>query len=139
MVSDDKHRVAAFLASILPFHRSRGWGEFAAIGYLLDGNLIAGTIYNNYDPDAEIIEMSSASIDPRWLTRKSIHAMFDYPFNQLHCQMVVLRVAESNARMRSIARRFGFDEYIIPRLRGRHEAECIQTLTTEQWQGERRE
>lgn len=133
LILEDKERVGRFVASIPPFDSSRGWGEFAAIGYEIDGNLVAGSIFNNWDPKAGVIEISSASVDPRWLTRKSILGMFDFPFNQLGCQLVVLRVAEKNDRMRSIAKRFGFSEYIIPRLRGRNEDECLYTLTVEQW------
>lgn len=133
LVLNDKERVGRFVASIPPFDGSRGWGEFAAIGYELDGNLIGGSIFNNWDPKAGVIEISTATTDPRWLSRKSILAMFQFPFNQLGCQMVVLRVAETNERMRSIAKRFGFSEYLIPRLRGRFETECIYTLTVEQW------
>ena len=132
LVLNDKYRVAAFVASVPPFE-GRGWGEFAAIGYEWDGELIGGTVFHNWDPTAGVIELSTGTVDPRWMARKSILAMFKFPFDQLGCQMVVLRVAEKNEHMREIARRFGFDEYIIPRLRGPFEAGCIYTLTAEQW------
>lgn len=133
LITDDKVRVAQFVAAIPPFDGARGWSEFAAIGYAIDGQLIGGSIFHNWEPSAGVIEISTASTDPRWLTRKSILALFGFPFNQLGCQMVALRVSERNSRMRSIAKRFGFSEYLIPRLRGRDEAECVYTLTVEQW------
>jgi len=74
-----------------------------------------------------------ASVDTRWLSRRSFVAMFGFVFNQLGCQTAVIRVSERNARMLSIARRFGFTEYLIPRLRGRDEAETVCTFTVEQW------
>lgn len=40
--------------------------------------------------------------------------MFGYPFDEIDCQMAVLRVSEENAGMVSIARRFGFTSYRIP-------------------------
>lgn len=132
LLLDDKVRVAQFVSAVPPFE-GRGWAEFAAIGYVFDGELIGGSIFHNWDPTAGVIEISTASVDPRWLARKSILAMFGFPFNQLGCQMVVLRVSEKNEHMRDIARRFGFDEYLIPRLRGVNEAGCIYTLTVEQW------
>lgn len=132
IVLDDKWTVARFVASIPPFE-GRGWQEFAAIGYAWDGELIGGTVFHNWDPTSGVIELSTATTDPRWMSRKSIRAMFSFPFNQLGCQMVVIRVSERNEHMVSIARRFGFDEFPIPRLRGRDEAGIIFTLTVEQW------
>ncbi len=62
-----------------------------------------------------------------------LKAMFGYPFDQLGCQMVVLRVSERNAVMTGIAKRFGFTSHRIPRLRGRDEAEILFTLTDDEW------
>jgi RimJ/RimL family protein N-acetyltransferase len=125
--------VCRFVASIPPFDAARDFGNCVAIGWVEDGNLIGGTVYHNWSPEAGVIELSTATTSPRWLTRKSLQTMFGYPFDQLGCQMVVLRVSEHNARMRDIAKRFGFSETTIPRLRGRNEAECIYCLTVEQW------
>lgn len=130
----DNERVAAFLA---PMIWPRGWERFTAIGFMAGGELIAGVVYHNWVPEAGVIEMSAGAASPRWLTRKSLGLIFQYPFNQLGCQLVVLRVAERNERMRSIARRFGFTEYVIPRLRGPDEAECVYTLTKERWNEQR--
>lgn len=124
--------VAEFVASRTD--ASRGFGECVGIAWMDGETMIAGTVYHNWYPEAGIIEMSSAADSPRWLTRKSLQTLFAYPFDQLGCQMVVLCMSERNLRMRDIARRFGFTEFVIPRLRGRDEAECVETLTVEQWQ-----
>lgn len=129
--------VAEWVASQPPFDASRGFGNCTAIGWVKDDTLIAGSVYSNYDRQAAVIEISSASIDPRWLTSDTINFMFSYPFDQLGCQMVVLRVSEKNQRMRRIATKFGFVEHLIPRLRGRDEDECVYTLTAEQWHDSR--
>lgn len=123
--------VARFVSAALKLER--GFDPCTALGWAENGVLIGGTVFHNYDERAQVIELTTASVSPRWLTRKSLQVMFGYPFNQLHCQMVVLRVSERNTRMRAIARRYGFDEYRIPRLRGRDEAECIYTLTDDAW------
>lgn len=107
--------------------------DFCSMGVFEDGDLIAGTLYHNYYPDYGIIELSSASISKRWLTKTVINAMFWLPFERLSCQMVVLRVSERNEPMIAIARKFGFEETFIPRLRGRDEGEFIFTLTEEAW------
>lgn len=122
--------VARFVAACIP-GCERGFGPSTAIGWVEDGVLVAGTVYHGYQPEAGAIELSSAGKTPRWLTLPVIRTMFEYPFLGLGCQLVVLRVSERNARMRSIAERFGFTGYRIPRLRGRDEAEIIYTLTVE--------
>lgn len=109
----------------------------SAIGVSKDGQLIGGTVFHNYYPKEGIIEMTSASIDPRWLGRDMIRAIFTYVFDLLRCQMVVMRVSEHNSRMVNIAERFSFDLYTIPRLRGKNEAEVICTLTDDQWRSSR--
>jgi RimJ/RimL family protein N-acetyltransferase len=98
-----------------------------------DGKLIAGTVYHNYHPQEGVVELTSASTSKRWLTRPVINAMFCMPFASLRCQLVVLRVSERNTGMCKIARKFGFDEVYIPRLRGRDEGEYIFTLTDDAW------
>lgn len=111
----------------------RGFGTCRAIGFVENGILIGGTVYHRYDPEAGVIEMSTVATTPRWLTPKVLHAIFAYPFEQIGVQMVLLQVAPTNERMRNIAKRFGFDEYRIPRLRGRDEDGMIYTLTDDQW------
>lgn len=112
---------------------ARGFGNCTAIGFVEDERLIGGTVFHNYDPEAGVIEMSSAARTPRWLAPEMLRAIFAYPFDQLGCQMVVLRVSERNTRMVRIAQRFGFDGYLIPRLRGRDEGCWIFTFTDDQW------
>lgn len=115
----------------------RGFGKCKAIGVVHDGQLVAGIVYHNWNPESAVIELSAAGTDRRWLSRPVIKAMFGYPFDQIGCQMVVLRVSERNGVMCGIARRFGFREYRVPRLRGRDEAEIIFTLTEEDWRAHR--
>lgn len=126
------HTIAAFVASHIP-GCERGWENFTTLG-LVDGDrLIAGVVFHNYVPEAGVIELSSASTSRRWLTRPMLKGMFGYPFDQLGCQMAVLRVSERNTVMIEIAERFGFTAYRIPRLRGREEAEILFTLTDDDW------
>ena len=132
LVEDVGGVVSAFVGRLIP-GGERGFDKASAIGYVRDGQIVGGTVFHNYDPEAGIIEMTTAATSPHWLTPKTLHAIFAIPFNQWGCQMVVLRVAEDNTRMRHIARRFGFNEYVIPRLAGRGKATVIYTLTDDQW------
>ena len=104
------------------------------IGFLRrDGVLEAAAIYHGWTPDTGVIEISAASISRRWGTRSRLHVIFDYPFQQLGCQMVVARTSEHNHGPLRIWRALGADEYRIPRLLGRDHAGIITTLTAEQW------
>lgn len=115
------------------------WGEpqriekYASMAVLQDGKLIAGTLYHNYYEDEGVVELSSFSLSKLWLTRKVLNAMFAMPFERLGCQLVVTRVSERNTVMIDIMRRFGFDEVLIPRLRGRDHGEFIFSYTDDQW------
>lgn len=95
--------------------------------------IIAGVVFHNYSPESGVMEMSAAATSPRWLTRRVLHAMHSYIFEDAGCQMAAMRVGEQNARMRSIAERYGYTPYRIPRLRGRDEAEILFTLTDDEW------
>ena len=124
--------VAAWVATHIP-GCERGFDKPVSIGVLEGERLIGGTVFHNWNPEAGVIEMSSAGTSPRWLSRKMLKAIFGYVFDQIGCQLVVMRVSERNIRMIDIAERFGFDGHLIPRLRGRDEAEWLFTLTDDRW------
>lgn len=109
-------------------------GNFiGAFGTMHDGTFLGGVAFHNFYPDQGVVELTAASIDPRWLTRRMIRAIFNYAFVFLEAQIVVMRVGADNSRMLNIARRFGFNLYTIPRLRGKDEGEVICTLHDDQW------
>ena len=99
--------------------------------------LVAGTLYHNWHPESGVIELTSASTDRRWLTKPVVRAMFHMAFGMIGAQLVALRVSERNAGMVEIAQRFGFQGVLIPRLRGRDEAEWLFTLTDDDWRASR--
>lgn len=132
LVTGHNREIAAWVAAHIP-GCERGWHNATAIGVLDNGEPIGGTVFHGWQPESGVIEMSSAGISPRWLCRKMIRAIFEYVFDQLQCQLVVMRVSERNERMVRIAQKFGFDGHLIPRLRGRDENEWVFCLTEEQW------
>lgn len=106
---------------------------------VLDGDgLIAVMLFNNYHPQEGVIEIHGAATDKRWLNRITLKAMFSFPFEQLGCQLVVMRVSERNGMwngrgIHRFLKAYGFKDYRIPRLRGRDEDEIIYTLTDDDW------
>lgn len=133
IVLDRRDEVGAFVASNIP-GCERGWINFTAIGVSDGAKLVAGVVYHNWSPEGGVIEMSSAATTPHWCRRHVLKAIYAYPFDGVGCRMVVMRVAEGNARMRAIAKRLGCREYIIDDLRAEGEAEVIYTLTKAAWQ-----
>ena len=129
------HVVAGFVASLIPRCAERGLPEASqAIGVADEnGTLVGGMVYHCFDPDAGVIELSVAATDKRWFTRPILYGLFEYPFEQLGCQMVCSRVSADDAALRRMKKAYGFQEHLIPRLFGRGEDGIIFTLTVEQW------
>jgi RimJ/RimL family protein N-acetyltransferase len=123
--------VKRFVAEQLGF--DRGFGPSSAIGFVDDGEIVAGVIYHNWHPEGGVIEISAASSQRKWLNRSRLSVIFGYPFDQIKCRMVVARIGEHNARARRIWRSLGAREYAIPELRSPQEAEIVYTLTADQW------
>ena len=125
--------VAQFVASLIP-HCRRGFGAARAMGVIDgEGRLIGGMVYHNWDAEAEIMEMSGAAVDPRWLTRRTLAAMYQYPFLVCGCQMVVMRVPADNERLLRQLAVFGYTFFRMPRLFGRHRDGVVCSLTAENW------
>lgn len=116
------------------WNKPDGFTNFGTIGVVdeRDG-LIGAVVYYDWDQDAGVLQISAFSTSPRWMTRPVLLEMFSIPFVSHGCQMVVLRVSENNLRMQKILRRYGFAEYRIPRLAGRHEDQILFTLTDDRW------
>lgn len=124
--------VAAFVAQ---FGERVDFGKCQAIGFLNpEGVLEAGVVYHDWNPEAEVIEMSGASVNPRWLTRERGRLIFDYPFHQIGCQAVYTRTTPGNKAVRRIMKAVGSNEYELPRLLGRDKSLIISVLTAERWE-----
>jgi len=111
--------------------------RFCSMAVFHNGGLVAGTLFYDWDATAGVLQLTSASTDRRWLTRPVVRAMFTMAFDMIGAQLAVLRVSERNAGMVAIAQRFGFQGVLIPRLKGRDEAEWIFTLSDDDWRASR--
>lgn len=97
------------------------------------GTILGAVIFQNYDPENGVIEMSAAAASPRWLTRPVLFDMFTYAFDQLKCQAVAMRCEADNNRLARIFGAYGFQRYDVPRLRGRDRPESIYVLGDDVW------
>ena len=82
------------------------FGPATAIGLVKYGKIIAGVVYHNYRLNG--LEMSIATEDKHWASRRTLKAFFAYPFNQLNCERVTALVLEDNLKSRDMVNRLGF-------------------------------
>jgi hypothetical protein len=131
--------VARFVADLIP-HARRGFSPNAkAIGVIdASGSMIAGLVYHNYDPEAGIIEISAAALPGKyWMTRETLKRMYQFPFHQCGCQMVVQRVPADDLRQLGMMAAYDFTLINVPRMFGRDRDGVLGTLTVEAWENNR--
>jgi RimJ/RimL family protein N-acetyltransferase len=100
-------RVAEWVRSRAP-HAENGFEKYVAIGIESEGDLIAGCVYNDFRGHA--MHVSIASSSPRWATKRTLQALFDYPFRQLHVERLTAYTGKSMASVRTFLVRLGFVE-----------------------------
>ena len=125
--------VERFVAGLIP-RCADGFGPCQAIGVIdNDGRLLAGWVWHGWDPSAETMEFSGASLTPHWMTQDILHKLFSYAFDEVGCQMVLTRNSEGNKRLHRQLARYGFTRWDVPRLFGRRENGVFWTLTDDDW------
>lgn len=97
------------------------------------GRICAAMVFYDYDADAGVIQISGAADNPHWLTRPILKEMFAYPFDELRCQAVVMRVNPDDRRLPRMLRAYGFEQTTLKRLRGRDKDECLFVLYDDVW------
>jgi RimJ/RimL family protein N-acetyltransferase len=135
-VFDKTEIVAPFVASLIPECRERGFGACSTIGVLdRDGYLIGGLVYRNWFPEVGTVEMSGAALPgTNWLSRRTLQIIYDYPFKQLGCYMVIQTTMADNEIVLRIKAAIGFTFYRIAHLGGPGRDGVVGTLTVDQWE-----
>lgn len=130
---EENERVAEFASSVIWDDGHDVFGPHSTMGVYKDGELIAGMVYHNWHEKAGVLEISGGASSKHWLQPKVLKALFSFPFDMVGAQMVVMRVSEKDPTLVRLLKRFGFEGFLIPRLRGRDENEWILTLTDDAW------
>jgi hypothetical protein len=127
--------VANFVAQLIPHCRERGFPQNSkAIGVIRDGNLIAGLVYHNWEPETGIIEMSGAALPHQpWLTRETLKRMYVYPFLTCGCQMIVQRNSADDEALLGFLATADYAFIPVPRMLGRDRDGVLCCLTYEAW------
>lgn len=111
----------------------RPFTNYRAVGTFDDTGILGAFVYHNYHPEEGVIEISAASRSKRWFNATILRALFEIPFDQYGCQLVVMRASTIDWPIRRMLTRYGFHNVVIPRLRGRDLDETIFTLTDDAW------
>jgi len=90
--------VRAFLCEQLGMELSRN--AYVGVSIADDDQLLGGIMWYNHTP--EMIEMNLATLHPRWLNRRIIQEVFDYPFRQLGVKRVQAICDKKNKKLRRL-------------------------------------
>lgn len=136
LVIDRDEAVAEWVgARCANIHRSFA-GPFRAIGVGLGGELVAGFVYSNYQPEFGTIEMSLAAATPRWAARRIISVLLRYPFEALDCQRISVICDATNHKAIRLAEGVGFErEADLCRYYGPERDAVLLRLFREDWRG----
>ncbi len=85
-----------------------GGDKFATLGIMDEGELIGGAIYHQYT--GHMMEISLAAISPKWCSKKTLRAIFSYPFEQLGVTRMNAICDKKNKKIRKIMERIGFKQ-----------------------------
>ena len=84
------------------------FGGGTAIGWEKAGELVAGVCYCDWNGVNVVCHIASDG-SRKWLTKRYLRVIFDYPFNQLQCGRITVAVGEGNSASCNFVRKLGFE------------------------------
>lgn len=81
-------------------------GSMSAIGRVKDGQIVGAVLYENFNGTNVVCHIAG---EGRWLNRRLLSIIFDYPFKQLKAKRITVVVAQSNAASRRLVEHLGFE------------------------------
>ena len=81
-------------------------GRGTAIGRLVDGELVAGVLYEDFTGANIVCHIAGVG---NWATRKFLGVIFQYPFIQLKCRRITVPVASDNQKSICMVKKMGFE------------------------------
>jgi hypothetical protein len=80
--------------------------DYTSISRVRGRRLLGGVIFQNFNGAS--ISMHFAGFDPLWINRTLLWMSFDYPFNQLSCNVTLAVTRSGNIKALEIIERLGF-------------------------------
>lgn len=84
------------------------FGTDVGIGWMRDGQIIAGVAYANWNGINVECHIASDG-GKKWMTRKYLWTIFDYPFCQLGAKRITVCIGEGNTLSRDFVVHLGFE------------------------------
>ena len=78
--------------------RTNEFGRFGAstgIGWVKDGSIVSGVVYCDWNGQNVVCHIASDG-SKRWMTKRYLWTIFDYPFTQLKAERITVCVGEGN-------------------------------------------
>jgi RimJ/RimL family protein N-acetyltransferase len=100
--------VGRFVAERSPIERPE-WGNFVGLGILRsNGTMVAGIVFNSWQPECRRIELSGAADDPRAFSTRILGELAAYVFGQLSVHRVYAKTSIDNRRALKLLEGLGF-------------------------------
>jgi RimJ/RimL family protein N-acetyltransferase len=80
-----------------------------------------------------VVELTGASVSPRFATRETLRELYSYAFDQLGCQTVMQTARADDDHQAKLLPRYGFKRFDVPRLKGRNTDAAIYVLHDDVW------
>ena len=101
--------IAEFVARLCPgVEHFSDWGDFRAIGFTIDGLLVAGAVFSQLNGFDAL--MSFGATTPRWATRNRFEQVLRFGFEDLDLKRITATTSRKNARARKVLKGAGFRE-----------------------------
>ena len=88
-------------------HSFPAYGPCHTLGFARDGRLIGAVIYFHHN--GLDIELGIHTISPKWCSRRTLFWSFAYPFLQLNCARVTVKVDAKDEKVCNFVERVGFE------------------------------
>lgn len=131
--TEDHARHLFWLKDHLQLSQVWDFEKTVSLGIYEDGEILAVVVYHDYSLDQQSMNMSGGSISPKWMTRKTLHLIHKYIFEDAQCRLAIMQVSEQNHRMLKLARGFGYSTTNIPDLRAEGEDDVVCILKKSDW------
>lgn len=124
LVAGQNEAVAKWVAARISFVGDAGFGACTGVGITdNDGHAIAGVVFHDYQPQFRTLAFSIAADTARWVTKRLIGKILQYPFEELGIAKLWTATPSSNERALRLAKGLGFTrEAVLARHFGRDHA-----------------
>lgn len=88
------------------------FGPAQALG-VLDGDIIAGIVFHDYQPEYRTMQVSMAASSPKWANKGIIKELLSYPFFQLGIQKIWTATPHTSERVIEFNKAIGFKQEAV--------------------------